>query len=220
MKYSVLISTAVASLLLMSGATAQIPVEVFAGDQKVSLDVMFFKFFKNSQEGNSKFLFFNRTRSTVDYKMTSTTRLPAFGFTEALSYNHPKLKGFAPVAVVQIFNQGVFPKAGLQFAHNGKETLIFTWLVSETLKNPRLDYFLLFRYVPKLSEKVKLFTQLESSNSFPTVVEENWSLTQRIRLGLSIKEFQFGAGADFVETGNKSLMNTKNIGGFLRYEFK
>ncbi|MCA6434258.1 MAG: hypothetical protein IM574_11695, partial [Cytophagales bacterium] len=88
--------------VFLSGmAQAQIPVEIFAGYQKLTIDVMFFKYFKNKQKENSNWLFFNRNRASVDYRMTSKTYLPQFGFTEAISYNHPKLKGFAPVAVVQ-----------------------------------------------------------------------------------------------------------------------
>ena len=36
---------------------AQIPVEVFAGNQKTTLDIMFFKFFANKNDQNSKILF-------------------------------------------------------------------------------------------------------------------------------------------------------------------
>jgi hypothetical protein len=200
-------------------AKAQIPVEIFGGHEKTTVDIMFFKFFKNKQGENSKWLFFNRNRASIDYRMTSTTYLPQFGFTEAISYNHPKLKGFAPVIVGQIFSRGVYPKAGIQYAHIKSEITIFTWLVCETLGKPDLDYFLLFRYTPKLSEKIDLFSQVESVNAFPTVSTDNYSFTQRLRLGLSIKSYQFGAGADFNQTGNSTFDKTYNVGGFIRHEF-
>jgi hypothetical protein len=208
-----------ASLLSGSGAFAQLPVEVVAGNKKASFDLMFFKFFKNKEEQNSKFLFFSRTRSTVDYKMTSTSYLPAFGLTEAVSYNHPALKGFAPVAVAQLLNRGVFPKAGIQYAHQQQHFTVFTWMVSETLKAPALDYFLLLRYTPKLNARLNLYTQFESNNSVPTKAAANYSFIQRLRIGLMIKRFQFGAAADFTQTGNKTFTTASNIGGFVRYEF-
>ncbi len=198
---------------------AQIPVEVFGGHQKTTFDIMFFKFVKNKQGENSNWLFFNRNRASVDYRMTESSFLPQFGFTEAVSYNHPKLKGFAPAAVVQIFNDGVFPKAGIQYAHSKKELSIFSWIVCETIEAPDLDFFLLFRFTPKLNENLQLFTQIETVNAFPTSSRGIFNLTQRARLGLKIKDWQLGAGADFNEIGKNTLLFTYNIGGFLRHEF-
>lgn len=206
-------------LSICSLAKAQIPVEIFGGHERSTVDIMFFKFFKNVQSENTRWLFFNRNRASVDYRMTKTAYLPQFGFTEAISYNHEKLKGFAPVLVGQVLSWGVFPKAGIQYAHIKKEITIFTWLVCETLENPDLDYFLLFRYTPKLSEKVNLFTQVESVNAFPTVSKDNYSFTQRLRLGIQLKSYQFGAGVDFNQTGNNAFAKTYNVGGFIRHEF-
>jgi hypothetical protein len=180
---------------------------------------MFFKYFKNKEASNSKFLFFNRNRTNIDYQQTATTNLPAFGFTEAISYNHPKLKGFAPVIVAQVNNKGIYPKAGIQYFHRKNNFTFFSWIVCETLKNPNIDLFVLTRYEPKLTEKLNLFTQLELVNAFPTKHNANLNLFQRVRIGLKIKEWQFGAGADFNELGNKTFMSTNNIGGFLRHEF-
>lgn len=214
---------AIAMLLFRSVAVAQIPVEVFAGHKKSTIDIMFFKFIKGKEAPHNphwgKFLFFNRNRASVDYAMTKTSNLPQFGFTEAISYNHEKLKGFAPVAVVSILNRGIYPKAGIQFAKVNKDYTIFSWVVTETLKEPNLDFFLLGRYTPKLSEKLNLFTQMEFVNVFPTVNKNIFSFTQRLRLGLKIKEFQFGAGLDFLQLGRKDFSKTENFGGFVRYEF-
>lgn len=210
---------AIATLLNKSVAMAQIPVEAFAGDKKATLDIMFFKFIKNAEGQNSKFLFFNRNRASLDYKMTKTTNLPQFGFTEAFSFNHEKLKGFALEAVVSILNRGVYPKAGIQYVKIKKHITVFSWIVAETLKNPNVDFFFLGRYTPKLTEKVNLYTQLELVNAFPTNSTNNYSFTQRLRVGLAIKAFQFGAAADIAETGRNIYLTTNNTGVFLRYEF-
>ena len=94
---------------------------------------MLFKYFKNKEATNSKFLFFNRNRVSIDYKQTTTTYLPVFGFTEAISYNHQKLIGFAPVIVTQVNNKGIFPKAGMQYFYRKKYFTIFSWIVCEIL---------------------------------------------------------------------------------------
>ena len=208
-----------AMLLFRSIAFAQIPVEVFAGHKRATVDIMFFKYFKNKAGQISKFLFFNRNRASIDYKMSETTNLPQFGFTEAISYNHSKLNGFAPVFVVSILNRGVYPKAGIQFAKIKKNYTIFSWIVSETLKEPNIDFFFLARYTTKLSDKLNLFSQIELVNAFPSVGKNNFAFTQRLRLGLKIKEFQFGAGLDLSQLGRKDFTKTENFGGFLRYEF-
>ena len=200
-------------------AKAQVPVEVLGGDKKSTLDIMFFKYFKNKENANSKFLFFNRNRVSIDYQMTSTTNLPVYGFTEAISYNNTKLKGFAPVIVGQFSNKGVYPKAGIQYVHIKSNFLFFTWVVCEIKEKPNVDFFLLTRYEPKLTEKLNLYTQLELVNAFPTESAMNYTLIQRVRLGLKIKTWQFGAGADFTEIGNNAFINSNNIGGFLRHEF-
>lgn len=120
---------------------------------------MFFKFFKNKKGQNSKLLFFSRERAVIDYKQTITSNLPQFGFTEAISYNHPALKGFAPVVVGQMLNRGTFAKTGIQYAHISKTLTVFGWSVLELLdKKPDVDLFLMLRYTPKLNEKWALFT--------------------------------------------------------------
>jgi hypothetical protein len=208
------------AMLLSRGiAFAQIPVEVFAGHKKATVDIMFFKFIKNKEGYNSRFLFFNRNRASIDYAMTKTTNLPQFGFTEAFSYNHEKLKGFAPVVVASILNRGVYPKAGIQFAKIKKDYTIFSWVVAETLNEPNVDFFFLGRYSPKLTNKLNLFSQVEVVNAFPTAEQNNFSFTQRFRIGLKIKEFQFGVGLDLSQLGRSNFTTTENLGGFLRYEF-
>ncbi len=207
------------SFLLWNDALAQIPVEVFVGNKKTSFDLMFFKYVKTNQDVNSKILFFNRNRVNMDYNQTSTTNLPVFGFTEALSYNHPKLKGFAPVIVAQVNNKGIYPKAGVQYFHRNNDFTFFSWIVCETLKEPNIDLFVLTRYEPKLTSKLNLFAQLELVNTFPTESTKNYNLFQRARVGLKMKEWQFGAAMDLNQFGNETFTTTNNIGGFLRHEF-
>lgn len=210
---------AMAMHLFRGIAFAQTIVEVFAGHKKATVDIMFFKLIKNKEGHNSRFLFFNRNRASIDYAITKTTNLPQFGFTEAFSYNHEKLKGFAPVVVLSILNRGIYPKAGIQFSKVKKDYTIFSWVVAETLKEANIDFFFLGRSTPKLTDKLNLFSQVELVNAFPTVVQNSFSFTQRFRLGLKVKEFQFGAALDLTQNGRNDFSTSENFGGFLRYEF-
>ncbi len=199
---------------------AQIPVEIFAGGEKASFDLMFFKFFKNKDGQNSKFLFFSRERAVVDYRQTQANYLPQFGFTEALSYNHPVLKGLAPVLVGQILNRGTFGKAGIQYAYVSKTFTLFGWSVLTLHGKPDVDLFLLLRYVPRLGEKTwHGFGQLELINTLPGSETGHFNFTQRLRLGLKKADWQFGLGGDFSAIGRKKLNTTQNTGLFLRHEF-
>jgi hypothetical protein len=195
------------------------PVEIFAGNERATLDILFFKFIKNKTAQNTKWLFFNRNRASIDYKMTTTTNLPQFSFTEAISYNDKKLKGFAPVLVAQLLNRGVYGKLGMQYAITGKNYTVFNWVVSELKDHPNIDYFLLTRYTPKLNSKLNLFTQVELLSSIATAQKNKHTFVQRIRLGLKRNLWQFGLGADFSEIGKTNYVHTQNIGAFLRHEF-
>lgn len=198
---------------------AQIPVELFTGHERASFDVLFFKNFLTKEQKKSHWLFFNRNRLSVDYRITGTIYLPSFGATEAISYNHPKWKGWAPVAVVQIFNTGVFPKAGIQYVHTRKHFTFFSWLVAETNADPDIDHFALMRYTPMIKNKTQLFLQLETVSVLPTVSNSLFSFTQRSRAGLQYKHFQSGIGIDLNQRGRKTFIHTDNIGLFFRYEF-
>jgi hypothetical protein len=197
----------------------QIPVELFAGMEKTTIDVQFFRYFRGGSGQQSKWLFFNRNRASVDYRMTSREYRPQFGFTEAISYNPPALKGFAPVAVVQVFGSGVFPKAGVQYARSVDDWMIFSWLVTEVLRNPDLDYFLLMRYTPKLNGRLRLFLQAESINSLPLHGEGTSLFVQRLRAGLKQQFWQWGIGADLTQDSRADPSFSHNLGLFLRYEF-
>jgi hypothetical protein len=206
-------------LCLPLAGRAQLAVEVYGGTRNTTLDILYFQFFKDKAGQPSKFLFFNRNRASIDYRQTSTAYLPQFGFTEAISYNHPRLKGFAPVLVAQVFGSGVYPKAGMQYVHSSASVTVFSWLVSETLRSPALDYFLLLRLTPRLNDNLNLFFQAESVNTWGTERGSRFSFTQRGRLGLKRREWQFGIGVDLNQTGRVEYSHFSNTGLFVKHEF-
>ena len=217
--YVKVFSMAIASFFFSVLAMAQLPVEIFAGHKKATADIMFFRYFKKKEGQLSDWLFFNRNRAGIDYAMTTTSGLPQFGFTEAVSYNRKKWKGFAPVAVVQIMNKGVYPKAGIQFSNIHSNVTIFSWLVCETLKDPSIDWFFLGRYTPGLTGKLNLFLQIELLNTLLSGQENYFNFIQRLRLGVQSTRCQFGLGADFTAAGRNTFTATQNTGLFLRHEF-
>lgn len=196
-----------------------VPLEVFAGDKRTTLDLLLIRNLHGKADAKSKFLFFSRSRVSLDYNETKTANLPQFSLTEALSYNIKSLRGFAPVAVLQVFNRGTFPKAGIQYLKLKPHFTFFSWSVVDLAKDPFVDVFILSRFTPKLTEKMRLYTQLELLSNFPTQESANMNFIQRVRVGLKFDEIQFGLGLDINETGKDNFTNTTNGGVFFRYEF-
>jgi len=210
--------------LLWAGQARAQALETFGGHERATEDVMFFTFFKKPAPAGetaerSDVLFFFRARASVDYAMNDTSNLPQFGLTSAVSYNPRAWKGFAPVFVVQMFNRGTFAKAGVQFARTGRRATVFSWLVCETYRQPVVDVFILGRYIHPLNGATGLFVQGESVNAFPTAAADQYSFTQRVRVGVQVHRWQFGPGVDITRTGRATYATTANIGAFVRYEF-
>ena len=210
--------------VLWAGQARAQALETFGGHARATEDVMFFTFFKKPAPAGeapvrSDVLFFFRARASVDYAMTDTSNLPQFGLTSAVSYNPRSWKGLAPVFVVQVLNRGVFAKAGVQFARTGRRATVFSWLVCETDRQPVVDVFILGRYVHPLNGAIGLFLQGESVNAFPTAAADQYSFTQRVRVGVQVYRFQFGPGVDVTHIGRATYTTTTNIGAFVRYEF-
>ena len=200
-------------------AKAQIPAEIFVGEKRATIDIMFFKYFKNAKDENSRWLFFHRNRAWVDVKTELMRQNVLFGFTEAFSYNHPAFKGLAPVAVLSILNGGITPKAGVQYVKLRPSFTLFSWAVASLQSQTVLDYFLLLRYTPAISTKTKAFLQLESINALATSDTSPNAFTLRSRIGLKHNHFQWGVGLDQSWNGKNDYTSTTNPGIFVRYEF-
>lgn len=205
------ILSVLAMFLFGSIAIAQ-SLETYAGHQRIGVDLMWFKNFKNSKDERTAFLFFSRNRASTDYKNAPT----AFGSTNAISYNFKN--GLGLVTVASFLNAGFTPKAGVQFVKIKGNFLFFGWLVADLKKEGNFDWFGLFRYQPKINDKWTGFGQLEIFPIYnPTA--ETWNITQRLRLGAKYHAWASGFMADFNQSGKDNWTKTNNAGVFLRYEF-
>ncbi len=205
--------------VIAGNAKAQTPFEVFAGNKKASVDVLFFKWFKNHNEKNTPWLLFNRSRGVMDYEQTTTQNLPQMGIVNAISYNLPQLKGVAPVINATILNRGVLGRVGVQFYKRKNAITLFTWLVYDIVDNSAVDFYVLTRFEPKLADKWSIFSQMELINAFSTEANGTNAHIQRIRLGLKRNLWQFGLGADNSQINNSDFFMNNNAGIFIRHEF-
>lgn len=201
----------IAGLLMTGYSHGQLPVEILAGNDRTTADMLWFRPFTDSAGKASRFLFFNRSRASVNYSNQT-----AFGTTLAVSYNLRSGIGF--VFAGQFLNQGFYPKAGVQFFTRSAHAMLFTWVTAELLEQSRVDWFLLSRWEPPLTRRLNLFAQLELLSVLDP--RGTWSFTQRVRLGLGLPlRWQAGAGLDFGQVGKESFTTTSNLGIFIRKEF-
>lgn len=202
-----------AAMLLCGGMAAAQSVETYFGHQRAGVDLMWFRNFTDAQGERSPFLFFSRNRASTDYDNSPT----AFGSTNAVSYNFKS--GWGLVAVGSYLNAGFTPKAGVQFVKIKGDFLFFGWLVADLKQEGNLDLFGMFRWQPKLGkDDWRVFSQLEL---FPVYHPENdiWNITQRIRAGVKKRTWSAGLMADFNQAGRTDLVQTNNLGAFLRHDF-
>ncbi len=160
-------------VLPITGIAQKLPLELFVGHEKTTVDLTYFRHVKTKGDQNSRWLFFNRDRISVAYEKTDGQYQPKFAMTFAMSYNPHTWKGVAPVAVVTVTNQGLFPKLGMQYYTVRKDFVFFIWTIVEAMEDPDMEIFLLTRFTPPLGSRLKLYLQGESGNRFPLHDEAN-----------------------------------------------
>jgi len=179
-------------------------VEVMGGQANTTLDV------KLSGEVAPRTGIFVRNRTTVDYN----NQVSPFTLAD-LTFNIAG--GLDAVAEVQMApGMGAVPRLGVQYFKAFGDFSVYGLATGKARENPNAEMIVLLRYMPRLSERIKGFAQVEALSDIGRTGHEY--STQRIRLGLDISGYRLGAAADLVETGNKAAMSY-NMGGFVSKNF-
>jgi hypothetical protein len=198
---------------LFPGEAKSQSLEVYGGNRRAGVDLMWFKRFRDREQNITPFLFFSRNRASNDYEGSPSL----FGSVNAVSYN--LRNGLGVVGVATFSQTGLVPKAGIQYYTNAKDLMLFGWLVADLKSEGAVDLFLLLRYQPDISTRLKMFLQAEL---FPVYYPgaSYWNLTQRFRTGLRMYDWAAGLMTDLNQSGTTTFTTTSNIGAFIRYEFK
>ena len=175
------------------------------GHEHIFADIQWLKF----MDDKMRWSVFSRTRATVDYSNQSDLFTGAY-------LNYTSKNGLGASFVGKIAGNGGGADAGLHIFKARDNWMLFG-LASAGLKN-ELEYswFSIFRFTPKISENIRLYSSLELFHLFAR--ENHLVSVQRIRLGLDYQKFQFGLGANFTEVG-RDWTSQQNVGGFLRRSF-
>ena len=173
---------------------AQIPAEIFVGEKRATIDVMFLSILKYQRRELPMVVLSPQPgigRCTYIVAPTVGT----FGFTEAISYNAPSLKGLAPVAVLSVLNGGLTPRPVCSMF---RSILNLPSLPGQLPPCNKTRCWIIFTdalYTLYIS-KNKSFLQLESVNAIATREATSHSFTLRTRMGLKHHHFQWGVGLD------------------------
>ena len=202
-------------ILLAIDANSQnsLPVEIVAGNNKLTTDVLWFRPIKQkNSQAKTPWLFFNRSRAAVDYSNSTS-----FTVTNAISYNFKNKLGL--VWANQFLQTGFVSKLGVQYFTPFKNGSFFTWMVAgkNTYQYFSADWFALTRWQPPLNKKLKWFLQSELFISRDE--KQNNNFIQRARIGCSKNITQVGLAADYSRNKTNILQVTETYGIFIRHEF-
>jgi hypothetical protein len=187
-----------------------VPVELFLGNNNVNVQLVVSKHFNEK----SKWGYFNVTNFAGDYK--NDLKKNEF-FTQSL-LNYELFKGFSLTAGFNLNQKTGFRKvAGLQYVLANKKWLFISVPTVDLSDNHNLETFNLLEFKPKLTDKVGLYTRCQGLYILYPKENSHQRSYINLRAGLSIKNYQFGIGADSNWYGPQKA-NTDNVGIFARIQ--
>ena len=183
-----------------------IPIELMMGHRYGTVNLAFSRNF--SQESRLGFFHMNTVQFGYKNKDDNCFILQDLVYVETLR----NLR----VAFGVVYSPGGFnPTTGLQYVYGGKK-LFFLFAPRVNIESDlSYDLMTILQYKPAINEKVKLYTRLQLLNLFDS--GGNKKSYQWFRLGLEVKEIQFGLAVDLDEFGPHPSV-TSNFGVFFRKE--
>ncbi|MFH1785025.1 MAG: hypothetical protein ABH842_01220 [Candidatus Micrarchaeota archaeon] len=205
----------VTSAVLVSGLMLAAPkpaqansIEFMAGHKSAVVDI------KASAKITDELGLFFRVRPSMDY----TGTISSFGLAD-LSIK--LTDGLDAVGEIQLIGGTPIPRAGLQHFIKAGDFSAYNLATIGLDSKPYLELLTALSYSPALSETIELLTKIENVSDLDAS-GHIWS-TQRVRVGISLDGFGFGAAVDLTETGNHANSSDDtfgwNLGGFVSKTF-
>lgn len=187
-----------------------VPVEIFTGNNYMNMQMVIAKQFSEK----SKWGVFNLTNITGDYK----NRLTNNEFSTQALLNYRLFNGFSLATGVGMNHISGFRKVvGLQYIYANKKWLFITVPTIDLNDSHSILSINSLEFKPQLTPKLRLYTRLQGVYVYnPTEAYHERSILA-IRAGLSIKNFQFGLGADANWYGPHKAFK-ENLGVFARVQ--
>lgn len=187
-----------------------IPVEVFAGNNYLNVQMVVAKHFTEK----SKWGFFNMTNITGDYK----NRLTNNEFVSQALLNYELFKGFSLTAGVAMNHKSGFRKiAGIQYVFANKKWLFITVPTVDLNDGHNIESINILEFKPQITQKLALYTRFQGLYVYnPTEAHHERSFVA-MRAGLSFKNYQLGLGVDANWYGPHKAFK-ENVGVFARIQ--
>jgi hypothetical protein len=185
-----------------------IPVEIFAGHSYLNFQMIVAKPLQES----SRFGFFNVTNFNGNYD----NDLRKNEFLSQALLNYEILKGFSLAAGATMnYMTGFRPTVGLQYLYGSRKWLVVALPRIDLRDDFNFETFALVEFKPQLTEKLGLYTRAQGLYNHNTEQEFHDRSYLYLRAGLSVRNYQFGLGANFDRYGPLKI-NGENYGFFLR----
>ena len=197
----------IAAFLILSKFSFTQSIEIMPGTDNLFFDIQFLKPLKKN---DYKFTVFSRTRGIVDYESNANILSAAY-----VSYTSKIGLGVSIIGAVNSSN-GPNGAAGVNFLKVKNNFTIFALAAVEAHHPIGYSLFTIIRYTPDIKDNWKLYSSLELFTLYRKGGHEVSS--ERIRLGLDHKNFQFGLGANLTQFGNE-FTAIDNYGLFIRKSF-
>ncbi len=189
-----------------------IPVEFNLGNNRYGIQFLVNKRFVPG----SAFSFLTVTSFESDYEEQKNN----LDFITKSQVSYEIYKGFGAALGLSVNNSsGLTPIAGLQYVFANRH---FLFVVSPTLalnSNKNLQGFALIEYKPAITQKMNLYTRFQGFYNQNTKQGHHDRSYMQFRLGIEIKDTQFGLAANEDYYGPSKLLK-ENYGAFVRYNFK
>ncbi|MGA9211807.1 hypothetical protein [Kaistella sp.] len=189
-----------------------VPVEVFAGNNGVSFQLIVSKYFKP----DSRLGFFNVTQFTGKYDTADQAKNELMSLA-LISFDI--WKGFSLNTGAFIDNYGGFsPTAGIQYLFANKDFLIIALPRFDLARNYNFEAFGLAEYRPMFTKNWGFYIRgqaMYNRNIKQDFLERSYV---NLRTGVTYQNFQFGLGYNYDVYGGTFNSNQHSFGVFLRAE--
>lgn len=224
MKFKLLLSISLCLLLNSAFAQTQdslqtdnihkgvpIPIELFVGNRAFTFQLIVSKQFSPK----SRFGFFNVTNFTGDYKKNQTSDF----FSQSLLTAN-LWKGISITTGLSAFGSSntsttVRPTAGLQYLFANRDFVVVVLPRFDLTQTYNFETFVVFEYKPMLSKNWGIYSRLQGLYNYNTKFGFHEISSIYLRLGVSYKNVQFGAGTNLDFYG-PDYYNAKNFGLFVK----
>ena len=188
-------------------SSAQFVVEPFVSNEDLINASWYFKTIDDAQ----KLIIFSLNESKYNFESEASSVF-SYG---VMGYD--LAKGFGPAVGWRITPYSAAALAGIQYGFYRENFLAYFIANAELKENTSMEFYSLLQYRTSLTEKLRGFSQLQTSTNFTTDAH-SFSL-HRLRLGLDFGKIQTGVGLENTMAG-QDWDRTTNAGLFVRLELR